>query len=207
MWTYEYRDKPRPCYRIRDGSDDGDVAEAWDEHVAKTLVGVMNPWEDVKDEWTPAIRAAHPTRSDSHEEYATAMQMVGHRHSKGELVALVNWLLVERKVARDVIAQARNVSPRICGAAGVLDERVKAYDMVAQDPQPLRPRRCPMTEAQRIDAARRLAANDGRAWAQLSVLALQRYLSAVDRIEAGEVDPLCPTDECIGRCDPMAHGL
>ena len=30
--------------------------------------------------------------------------------------------------AQSVVAQARNVSPRICGAAGVLDERVKAYD-------------------------------------------------------------------------------
>jgi hypothetical protein len=53
-------------------------------------------WSDVVDEWTTDIEAAFPTRSGSHEEYATAMRMVGHRHSKGELVALVNWLLVER---------------------------------------------------------------------------------------------------------------
>ena len=52
------------------------------------------PWEDQDDEWTEAIDAAHPTRSDSHEEYGVAMKMVGHRHSKGELVSLVNWLLV-----------------------------------------------------------------------------------------------------------------
>jgi len=116
QWTYEYLDKPRPCYRIQDGSDDGDVAEAWDEHVAKTLVGVMNPWEDVKDEWTPAIRAAHPTRSDSHEEYATAMHMVGHRHSKGELVALVNWLLVER--AR-LVAERDRLRERVQATADV----------------------------------------------------------------------------------------
>jgi len=30
--------------------------------------------------------------------------------------------------AQAVVAQARNVSPRICGAAQVLDERVRAYD-------------------------------------------------------------------------------
>lgn len=54
-------------------------------------------WEDVEDEWTPAINAAHPSRSGSHDEYGTAMMMVGHRHSKGELVALVNWLLVLNK--------------------------------------------------------------------------------------------------------------
>jgi len=51
-------------------------------------------WTDVKDEWSAQIREAFPTRSGSHAEYATAMKMVGHRHSKGELVALVNWLLV-----------------------------------------------------------------------------------------------------------------
>jgi hypothetical protein len=50
-------------------------------------------WEDVGDEWTAAIDAAHPTRSGSHETWGVAMQMVGHRHSKGQLVALVNWLM------------------------------------------------------------------------------------------------------------------
>jgi len=45
MWTYEYRDKPRPCYRIQDGSDDGDVAEAWDEDVAQALVDAMTDRE------------------------------------------------------------------------------------------------------------------------------------------------------------------
>jgi hypothetical protein len=34
----------------------------------------------------------------------------------------------ELAAARAVVAQARNISPRICGAAGVLDEKVKAYD-------------------------------------------------------------------------------
>jgi hypothetical protein len=52
-------------------------------------------WEDVRDEWTPHVDAAHPARdSGSHEEYGVAMRMVGHRHSKWQLVALVNWLLV-----------------------------------------------------------------------------------------------------------------
>jgi hypothetical protein len=51
-------------------------------------------WEDIEDAWTAAITAAHPTRSGSHGEYRTAMKMVGHRHSKGELVSLVNWLLL-----------------------------------------------------------------------------------------------------------------
>jgi hypothetical protein len=52
-------------------------------------------WEDVKDEWSPAIKAAFPTNSESHEQYATAMKMVSNRHSKWALIALINWLLVE----------------------------------------------------------------------------------------------------------------
>lgn len=56
-------------------------------------------WEDVKDEWTEAIDAAFPTRSGSHDEWGVAMKMVGHRHSKGELVSLVNWLLVRLRDA------------------------------------------------------------------------------------------------------------
>ena len=66
-------------------------------------------WEDVSDEWTEAIGAAHPARSDSHEEYGVAMKMVGHRRSKGTLVALVNWLLVRLrragKEARDDVSR------------------------------------------------------------------------------------------------------
>lgn len=41
-WTYDYLDRPRPCYRIQDGSDDGDVAECWDQDVAKAIVKAMN---------------------------------------------------------------------------------------------------------------------------------------------------------------------
>lgn len=58
-------------------------------------------WEDVQDDWTPAIKAAHPARGGSPDKYDTcwaiAMQMVGHRHSKGALIELVNWLLVENR--------------------------------------------------------------------------------------------------------------
>lgn len=50
-------------------------------------------WEDGDDEWTMRIHAAHPGRSGAHDEYETAMRMVGNRRSKGELVALVTWLL------------------------------------------------------------------------------------------------------------------
>ena len=39
-------------------------------------------WEDMDDEWTAEIKAAHPTRNGSHEIYGVAMKMVGHRHSR-----------------------------------------------------------------------------------------------------------------------------
>lgn len=56
-------------------------------------------WDNVDDEWTPAIHEAHPTRSGSHDEYGVAMRMVGNRHSKGKLLALVIWLLVRLREA------------------------------------------------------------------------------------------------------------
>jgi hypothetical protein len=52
-----------------------------------------------RDEWSNHIDAAYPTRSGSHAEWATAMKMIGNRHEKGDLVALVNWLLVENRNA------------------------------------------------------------------------------------------------------------
>ena len=67
------------------------------QSVAPFTFAVLPPeptWDDRTDEWTEQIKEAFPTRSGSHEHYAEAMRMVGNRHSKGELVALVNWLLV-----------------------------------------------------------------------------------------------------------------
>ena len=40
-----------------------------------------------------AIKAAHPTRTGRHKQYAEAMRLVSERHEKAELVELVNWLL------------------------------------------------------------------------------------------------------------------
>lgn len=64
------------------------------------LPSASDSWKDAPDEWTDAISSAHPTRSGSHDEYRVAMKMVGHRHSKGELVELVNWLLMVCTAAR-----------------------------------------------------------------------------------------------------------
>lgn len=53
----------------------------------------------------------------------------------GRLRGRIATLERELLAARAVVAQARNVSPRICGAAGVLDETVKAYDAVVNKGQ------------------------------------------------------------------------
>jgi hypothetical protein len=85
---------PRVCARCRVGAHDHcecqcDVCAARFDGPARN-----EPWEDEPDEWSEAIHESFPTRSGSHETYATALKMVGHRYSKGQLVALVNWLLV-----------------------------------------------------------------------------------------------------------------
>lgn len=50
-------------------------------------------WGDRRDEWSARIDAAHPVCSGKHDAYMQAMDMVGNRHSKDELVNLVCWLL------------------------------------------------------------------------------------------------------------------
>ncbi len=53
-------------------------------------------WEDLPLPEDEAIDAAHPMRRGRHDLYAEAMRLVGAKRSKGALVALVNWLLLER---------------------------------------------------------------------------------------------------------------
>jgi len=71
--------------------------------LASTATTDSDAWIDAKDEWSEAIHEAHPTRSESHEQYATAMKMVTNRYSKGAIVALINWLLVRNaKLDKDL---------------------------------------------------------------------------------------------------------
>lgn len=61
----------------------------------------MNTWTD-DDRPLPEdgqISAAFPTRSGRHDLYGEAMRLVGAKRSKGALVALVTWLLLERSKA------------------------------------------------------------------------------------------------------------
>jgi len=77
----------------------------------------MAEWEDKPLPEDPHIRAAFPTQSGRHDLYAEAMRLVGAKRSKGNLVALVNWLLyridslqkldVERRRATEALEDAR----------------------------------------------------------------------------------------------------
>lgn len=58
-------------------------------------------WLDASLPEDAAIDAAFPTRSGRHDLYAEAMRLVGARRTKGALVALVNWLLLEREKAKE----------------------------------------------------------------------------------------------------------
>lgn len=66
--------------------------------------------EDKRDRWTPMIDASHPLKvgtKDAHDAYATALEMVGNRHSKGALVDLVCWLVQRVDMAEDQLRQRR----------------------------------------------------------------------------------------------------
>jgi hypothetical protein len=49
-----------------------------------------------------AIRAAHPLISGRHDLHMEAMRLVGARHSKGDLVDLVTWLLLRAEGSANV---------------------------------------------------------------------------------------------------------
>lgn len=83
--------------------------------------------EDVRDEWSDAIDAAFPTRSGEHGAYATAMQMVGNRHSKGALVALTTYLLVEI-LKLDRARLDRSLPNQIAALESALAEEKKAHE-------------------------------------------------------------------------------
>lgn len=67
---------------------------------------------DRRDQWTPMIEASHPMKTGAHDAYATALEMVGNRHSKGALVQLVCWLVQRVDMAEnDLRNLRRNMRP------------------------------------------------------------------------------------------------
>lgn len=75
--------------------DRADRAVAVQRAIIASLCAMEAPsvWRDQDDEWSARINAAHPLQTGDHDSYATAMRMVGNRHSKASLVELVHWLL------------------------------------------------------------------------------------------------------------------
>ena len=72
--------------------------------------------DDRRDCWTPMIEASHPLQTGAHDAYATALEMVGNRHSKGALVDLVCWLVqrvddAEEKLRTRGVALPREPQP------------------------------------------------------------------------------------------------
>jgi Protein of unknown function (DUF550) len=58
-------------------------------------------WDDRDDDLTPMIDAAHPCLTRNFSTYERAQQLVTNRHSKGALVALVNYLLTQSAQPHD----------------------------------------------------------------------------------------------------------
>ena len=50
------------------------------------------------------MTAAHPAYTKDHDTFQKAMDLLGKRHGKYELVGLVNWLLVERAKAESLLS-------------------------------------------------------------------------------------------------------
>lgn len=83
---------------------------------------VSDAWKDCVDRplpEDPEIEAAFPTRSGEHELYADAMRYVSARYSKGGLVALVHWLLLENKKTGAALIESLKI------AGGLLQEKEK----------------------------------------------------------------------------------
>lgn len=97
-----------------DRSDPIAVLKAYDfmvglcEIYAADLRAAHDEWSDKSLPEDAAISAAFPTRTGRHDLYAEAMRLVGAKHSKGALVALVNWLLAEANRLRDRIDELLN---------------------------------------------------------------------------------------------------
>jgi hypothetical protein len=68
-------------------------AEIANEKFERVVELHSRDWRDRPTPEDEDIDAAHPVNSDRHETYAKAMRLVGDRHSKSSLVAMVNWLL------------------------------------------------------------------------------------------------------------------
>jgi hypothetical protein len=72
---------------------------AYRETQGQPVDAVGRAWDDKDDDLSAAVLASHPVNSKRHDTYERAMDLVGNRHSKSALVALVNHLLIQTEDA------------------------------------------------------------------------------------------------------------
>jgi hypothetical protein len=75
-----------------------DSKAALDRMIAEARADALSGlWEDKPDALTAAVDATHPVYTKDYKTYTEALELVSSRHSKGSLVGLVNYLLVQNK--------------------------------------------------------------------------------------------------------------
>lgn len=82
--------------------------------------------DDIDDEHTAAIAAAHPMETQAYDTYSVALKMVGNRRSKYALVDLVNWLL--SRAAAQPVQISNDADERV---RGVTDLEEFAWTIIA----------------------------------------------------------------------------
>ena len=90
-WLVQYKDRHEFRWGKPEHLFEALACEPLYTHPVKELTD--EDWGDRKDQWTDAIQAEHPLNTKDYKTYEMAMEMVGNRHGKFALVALVNWLL------------------------------------------------------------------------------------------------------------------
>lgn len=109
-----------------------DGCKACEDALTKLIGEVRAEWTgEWADKPTPedeAIKAVFPTRSERHDLYGEAMRLVGARHGKFALVALVNWLLhrIEAGAGRE---SAKPQFQPLCGVPTGSKGRVCGYPL------------------------------------------------------------------------------
>ncbi len=84
-----------------------------------------SPWKDTPDQWSEAIAAAHPTKTKDFATQDIAREMVGNRHSKGALIDLVNWLLVEKQ--KPIEVSLEEAARALCKTDGKDYDAIKSW--------------------------------------------------------------------------------
>lgn len=96
---------------LRRADNDAEArAERAEAEIARRDAVAAEAWGDQRDEYSDAIAAAHPMRTQDHDTFAKALAMVGKRHGKYELVGLVNWLLAELEKLRNHMVSSADIA-------------------------------------------------------------------------------------------------